>query len=105
MENKNIETVKRYFEGWATGMQELLSLAPNLRFTSPDDNFSSSADFLARCWKYHGMKYDDMRFIAEGNNVCVRYKVNSDGKQFENSEWITLDNGLITEINVFYGNK
>jgi hypothetical protein len=51
------------------------------------------------------MKYDDMRFIAEGNNVCVRYKVNSDGKQFENSEWITLDNGLITEINVFYGNK
>jgi hypothetical protein len=105
MENKNIETVKEYFEGWATGKRELLSLALNLKFTSPDDNFNSSGDFLAKCWAYHGLPYEDMKFVAAGNVVCVRYKVNSDGKQFENCEWITLNNGVIREINVFYGNK
>lgn len=105
MENKNIQIVKDYFKGWETGNKELLKLSPNLIFTSPDINFSSSKDFLDECWKYHGLGYEDMRFISEGNIVCVRYSINSDGKQFVNSEWITLDNGVITGINVFYGSK
>jgi len=72
MENKNIETVKKYFEGWAKGRMEMLNLARDLKFTSPDDNFTSSADFLAKCWAYHRLKYDEMMFITEGNTVCVR---------------------------------
>jgi hypothetical protein len=37
--------------------------------------------------------------------VCVKYSIDSGGKKYENSEWIIIENGLISEITVFYGTK
>jgi len=106
MENKKIQIVKDYFAAWETGRKKLLDLASNLIFTSPDDSFSSSTDFLSKCWQYHGLKYENMRFISERNVVCVTYEITeSDGKRFKNCEWITIENGENSEIIVFYGSK
>ena len=105
MKNKKIQIVKDYFKGWETGKKELLKLSPDLKFTSPDDCFTSSAGFLDKCWQYRGLKYDKMDFVTGENIVCVRYSINSDGKQFENCEWITVEKGEINEIIVFYGSK
>lgn len=105
MKNKNIQIIKDYFKGWENGDKEFLGLSPELKFTSPDDSFTSSRDFLGKCWQYRGLKYESMSIISEGNIVCVRYCINSGGKKFGNCEWIKVENDLITEITVFYGSK
>lgn len=103
MQNDILKIVKQYYEGWETANKELLKVSPELKFRSPDGNFSSAKEFLDHCWQYSGVKFQNKIFLSGGNNVCVKYGFPMpDGTAKPIIEWLTVKEGLITEIEVFY---
>jgi len=59
----NLETAKKYYEGWETSNTELLSVSPDLKFFSPDGNFSGAKEFLDKCWQFSGVKFQNKIFL------------------------------------------
>jgi hypothetical protein len=103
MANDNIDTARKYYEGWETSNKELLKISPELKFYSPDGNFSSAKEFLDLCWQFSGIKQHNKIFLSGGNNVCVKYDFPlPDGSAKPIVEWLTFNDGIISEIQVFY---
>jgi len=99
----NLETAKKYYEAWETSDKRLLKLSPDLKFRSPDASFSNANDFLNECWQFSGVKFQNKIFLSGGNNVCVKYDFPMPGGIIKPMvEWLTIQEGLITEIEVFY---
>lgn len=99
----NLETAKKYYEGWENSNKELLRVSPELKFISPDGNFGSAKEFLDQCWQFSGVKFQNKTFLSGGENVCVKYDFPMpDGTAKPIVEWLTFKNGVITEIQVFY---
>jgi len=99
----NLETAKKYYEGWETSNKELLSVSADLKFVSPDGNFSGAKEFLDQCWQFSGVKFQNKIFLSGGDNVSVKYDFPMpDGTFKPIVEWLTIKEGLITEIQVFY---
>lgn len=98
-----LETAKKYYEGWETSNKELLRVSTDLMFFSPDGNFTSAEEFLRECWQFSGIKFQNKIFLSGGNNVCVKYDFPMpDGSLKPIVEWLTFNNGIISEIQVFY---
>lgn len=103
MNYDNLKTALRYYEGWETSDKELLNLHPDLKFKSPDAEYHSSEDFLKDCWQYSGIQMNNKIFLADGDNVCVKYDFKMpDGSIMPCVEWLTIKEGMISEILVFY---
>lgn len=102
--NKSIlEIAKQYYEGWETSNRELLHLSPSLKFSSPHNSFTSAQDFLDKCWQYSGAKFQNKVFLSGGSNVCVKYDFPMPGGGSKTIvEWLTIEGGEITKIEVFY---
>ncbi len=101
----NLETAKKYYEGWETSNKDLLSVSPELKFISPDGNFSTAKEFLDGCWQYSGVKFQNKIFLSGVDNVCVKYDFPvPDGSTKPMVEWLTFKDGVIAEIRVFYDN-
>lgn len=102
------DIVRRYFEAYKYNDLEQLEplLAHELRFTSPEDNALDLSSYLERCWPMHLLIKDIIvRYIfVEGSNAFVNYTLFLyDGRQFHNTEFMTIENGKITDIAVFFG--
>jgi hypothetical protein len=103
MENDNLNTARKYYEGWETGNKELLNISPGLKFSSPDGNFLTAKEFLDLCWQFSGIKQNNKIFLSGGNYVCVKYDYPlPDGTAKPIVEWLTFNDGIISEIQVFY---
>lgn len=103
MADEVLKIAKQYYEGWETSSKELLNISPDLKFSSPEGNFSSAKEFLDTCWQYSGVKFQNKVFLSGGENVCVKYEFPMpDGSTKPMIEWLTFKNGIISEINVFY---
>jgi len=103
MPNDNLKVAQQYYEGWETSNKELLSVSPEFKFTSPDGNFSSAKEFLDKCWQFSGVVFRNKIFLSGGENVCVKYNFPMpDGTAKPMVEWLTIKEGTITEIHVFY---
>ncbi|MEO8514022.1 MAG: hypothetical protein ABI543_10710 [Ignavibacteria bacterium] len=103
MEKENLETAGKYYEGWETSNKELLKLSPELKFFSPDGNFSTAKEFLDLCWQFSGTPMNNKVFLSGKENVCVKYDFPlPDGGTKPIVEWLSFSNGLISEIQVFY---
>ena len=99
----NLETAKKYYEGWETSNKELLNVPPELKFTSPDGSFPGAKEFLDQCWQFSGVKFQNKIFLSGGDYVSVKYDFPMpDGTFKPIVEWLTINEGLITEIQVFY---
>lgn len=99
----NLETAKKYYEGWENSDKELLKISPGLKFFSPDGNFSSAKEFLDECWQFSGILFHNKIFLSGGDNVCVKYDYPLPGGSFKPIvEWLTFKDGVISEIQVFY---
>lgn len=99
----NLDTAKKYYEGWETGSKDLLKISPGLSFTSPDLELTGSDRFFEKCWQYSGVPLQNKQFIAQGDTVCIKYEMkmpDGTGKHF--CEWLTFRGGIISEIRVFY---
>ena len=103
MDSDNLEKARKYYDGWETGNKDLLKISPDLKLISPDGTFNSSDEFFEKCWQYNGVILLNKQFVSNVDTVCVRYEIksaNGDRKPF--CEWLTFENGIIKEIQVFY---
>ena len=83
------------------------TLAEDFRFTSPLDNRIDRKTYFARCWP-NSERLRDFEFIRlaslDGDTVFVTYiATNVDGGRFRNTEILTLHEGKITEVEVYFG--
>jgi len=81
-------------------------IAADFRFTSPLDNRIDRATYFARCWP-NSERIDDFTFInlvPDGDRVFVTYEGHSkSGECFRNTEIVTVRDGQIVEVEVYFG--
>ena len=81
-------------------------LAADFTFTSPYDNAISRDAFFERCWP-NGDRFEDLRIervATDANGAYITYLVTTDtGEQFRNTEYLTVSNGQIRAVEVYFG--
>ena len=81
-------------------------IAADFHFTSPLDNRIDRATYFARCWP-NSERIDDFNFInlvRDGDRVFVTYEGHTgDGERFRNTEIVTVRDGQIVEVEVYFG--
>jgi hypothetical protein len=75
-------------------------------FTSPLDNRIDRATYFERCWpnssKTAGFEF--INLVGDGERAFVTYEGQStSGKRFRNTEILTVRNGKIVEVEVYFG--
>jgi len=81
-------------------------IATEFHFTSPLDNRIDRATYFARCWP-NSERIDDFDFInlvPDGDRVFVTYEGHiKNGERFRNTEIVTVRDGQIVEVEVYFG--
>jgi ketosteroid isomerase-like protein len=82
-------------------------LADDLAFTSPQDDHIGKAAFLERCFPTAGRLRSQriLELVSAGNGgvfLMYEYELKTGGRH-RNTEFITVRDGKITEIQVFFG--
>jgi ketosteroid isomerase-like protein len=81
-------------------------LSEDFHFTSPLDNRLSRGTYFDRCWKNCETTtgFSFVNLLSEGEHVFVTYEgQNTNGKRFRNTEIITVRDGKIVEVEVYFG--
>ena len=81
-------------------------IAADFHFTSPVDNRIDRATYFARCWP-NNERIDGFNFInlvADRDRVFVTYEGHTkNGERFRNTEIVTVRDGQIVEVEVYFG--
>ncbi len=81
-------------------------IAEEFTFTSPYDDAIDRAAYFARCWP-NGDRFVDFRIervAADADSAFVTYWCTTDdGASFRNTEYLTVRNGQVTSVNVYFG--
>ena len=104
----NADVARGIFDAYSRKDRALAErlLAQDFRFTSPLDNELSRQQYFEICWpNSNAIAGFDFKHVAEsGDHVFVTYEgIRSDGKRFRNTEVITVRNGAIREVEVYFG--
>ena len=81
-------------------------IAEDFSFTSPLDNRIDRATYFARCWPNSESieDFDYINLVPDGDHVFVTYEgSNTDGQRFRNTEILTIRDGQISEVEVYFG--
>lgn len=81
-------------------------VAADFHFTSPLDNRIDRAKFFERCWPNSSSiaSFDFVHTIPMGDRVFVTYDgCSTTGKGFRNSEIMTIRDGQIVDVEVYFG--
>jgi ketosteroid isomerase-like protein len=81
-------------------------IAEDFHFTSPLDNRIDRATYFARCWPNSTMiaEFNLIHVVPYGDYIFVTYEAQStNGKRFRNSEVLTVRDGKITDVEVYFG--
>ena len=81
-------------------------IAAEFRFTSPLDNGLDRTTYFARCWPNSETLtgFDFIHVVPAGERVFVTYEGQSSrGKRFRNTEILTIRDGQIHEVEVYFG--
>ncbi|MEO3386128.1 nuclear transport factor 2 family protein [Mesorhizobium sp. CAU 1741] len=81
-------------------------IAPDFHFTSPLDNRIDRTAYFERCWPNSAFitDFEFVRIVRDGDVVLVTYEgTNQDGKRFRNTEALTIREGQIVEVEVYFG--
>jgi ketosteroid isomerase-like protein len=81
-------------------------IAEDFHFTSPLDNRLDRKTYFERCWP-NSAAITDFKFIkvvTQGEQVFVVYEGSSvAGRKFRNTSLLTIRNGKIVEVEVYFG--
>jgi ketosteroid isomerase-like protein len=106
--NDNLSVVRRCYQAYVEkdrGAVEAL-IDVDFRFTSPLDNGIDRATYFERCWP-NSRTITGFEFVAlepVGDRVFVVYEGHStDGHRFRNTEILTVRNGRIVDVEVYFG--
>lgn len=81
-------------------------LAPDFHFTSPLDNRLDRATYFERCWPNSAVisEFKIENLVADGDRVFVTYNGQGEGaKGFRNTEIHTYRDGLMVEVQCYFG--
>jgi ketosteroid isomerase-like protein len=81
-------------------------LADDFHFTSPLDNRIDRQTYFERCWPTSATirEFDFVHVVPDSNRVFVTYEGRrTDGKRFRNTEILTVRDGRIVEVEVYFG--
>ncbi|MEA9975843.1 MULTISPECIES: nuclear transport factor 2 family protein [unclassified Pseudomonas] len=80
-------------------------IADDFHFTSPLDNRIDRETYFTRCWPNSESTegFDFIHFVSDGERVFVTYEGRANSRRFRNTELLTIKNGLITDVEVYFG--
>ena len=81
-------------------------IGEDFHFTSPLDNRIDRDTYFARCWpnSRNITEFEFINLVPEGDRVFVTYEGrSSDGRRFRNTEIMTIHNGRIVDVEVYFG--
>jgi ketosteroid isomerase-like protein len=81
-------------------------IAEDFHFTSPRDNRIDRTTYFAKCWRNSETitGFDYVNLVSDGEKVFVTYEGQSrTGRPFRNTEVMTVRNGQIVEVEVYFG--
>jgi len=81
-------------------------IGDDFHFTSPRDNRINREVYFDKCWKNSDTitGFTFINLVADGERVFVTYEgQRSNGKPFRNTEIMTVRNGKIVEVEVYFG--
>jgi hypothetical protein len=81
-------------------------IAADFHFTSPLDNRIDRATYFARCWpnseRINGFNF--INLVPDRDRVFVTYEGHTkNGERFRNTEIVTVRDGQIVEVEVYFG--
>ena len=108
MKKDPIAIVRQCYQAYADSDRAVAEavIADDFHFTSPLDNRIDRATYFARCWPNNEWitGYEFVRLIRDGDQVVVTYiGQSSRGKPFRNTEVLTVRDGKIVEVEVYFG--
>jgi len=103
-----ISIVRRVFEAYRARDRAAIEavIADDFHFTSPRDNRIDRQTYFERCWKNSETitGFTFINFACDGDRVLVTYEGSRvSGKPFRNTDFFTVRNGKIVEIEVYFG--
>jgi ketosteroid isomerase-like protein len=104
----NADIVRTAFDAFQTRKRDVFDglLADDFTFSSPHDPHLDKAAYFERCWPNMGhMRSQQLdRVVEVGGEIFVRYEVErTSGERFRNMELITVRDGRIARVEVYYG--
>jgi ketosteroid isomerase-like protein len=81
-------------------------IGEDFHFTSPLDNRIDRDTYFARCWPNSRTiaEFEFVHLVPDGDHVFVTYEARTTGgKRFRNTEIMTVRNGKIVEVEVYFG--
>jgi len=83
-------------------------IADDFHFTSPLDNRIDRATYFERCWPNSERiaAFDFIHLVSDGHRVFVTYEGQwENGSRFRNTEIMTMRDGRIVDVEVYFGWK
>ena len=80
-------------------------IAADFRFTSPLDNGLDRDSYFAICWPNSESSegFEIVHMVEHGEQVFVTYEGQSKEARFRNTEILTVRDGQVTEVEVYFG--
>ncbi|HEU4540942.1 MAG TPA: nuclear transport factor 2 family protein [Jiangellaceae bacterium] len=105
----NTEIVRAMFAAYLAGDHDTADrlLAEDLAFTSPQDDHIDKTAYMQRCFPTAG-RFSSHKILqlldADGDHVLVLYEYDlATGGRYRNVEYITVRDGQICDVQVFFG--
>lgn len=106
--SENIDLVKSVLRAYVNDDRDEIErlIADQFSFTSPYDNQIDRTSYMTRCWPNHETTkaIDFIRFFEDGDEVVTSYEITLvSGRKFRNTEILSVKDGKISAIEVFFG--
>ena len=103
-----IATARAVFKAFEDKDREAIEalIADDFAFTSPLDNRLDRDTYFERCWPNAEIaeRFDIILAVADGDRALVTYEAATlEGDRFRNTEILTVRNGQVTEVEVYFG--
>ncbi|CAN5379653.1 nuclear transport factor 2 family protein [soil metagenome] len=107
MTHDNIAIAKACYRAYVTKDRAAIEalLADDFTFTSPLDNKLSRKTYFERCWPNSAgaEEFSFIHTVPDGDRVFVTYEAVHSGKRFRNTEIMTIRDGKIVDVDVYFG--
>ena len=106
--NDVVTTVRKSYDAYFSRKRDVAEalMADNFRFTSPYDDGIDREAFFSRCWPGgdNVSEFRIERMVPDGDSAYVTYLfTRKDGTASRNTEYVTVANGQVTHVEVFFG--
>ena len=108
MSDDPVSVAKRALQAYVDSDRAAIEavIGEGLTFTSPLDNRINRETYFERCWPNHERTagFDVVSAVRDGERAIITYEGRThDGKRFRNTEILTVRDGRIRQVEVYFG--